>query len=71
MTIGTTAGPAVRMYAWGQRDDTRDYADDDGSYRSYAGPVHLDVRGCRVSWGGVIAGESAGGSGTNCGRIAR
>ncbi|QDQ09416.1 spore-associated protein A [Streptomyces spectabilis] len=71
VTIRTTAGPAVHMYVWVQRDDTRDYADDDGSYRSYAGPVYLDARGYCVSWGSVIAGESAGRSGTNCGRIAR
>ncbi|WP_414930966.1 spore-associated protein A [Streptomyces sp. Je 1-369] len=69
VTIRSTPGPAVHMYVWVQRDDTRDYADDDGYYRSYAGPVYLDARGYCVSWGGVIAGESAGRSGTNCGRI--
>ncbi|MEV7192788.1 spore-associated protein A [Streptomyces sp. NPDC093510] len=71
VTIRSTPGPAVHMYAWVQRDDTRDYADDDGYYRSYAGPVYLDARGHCVSWGGVIAGESADRSGTNCGRITR
>ncbi|MEU7186629.1 spore-associated protein A [Streptomyces sp. NPDC045369] len=71
VTVRKTAGPAVHMYVWVQRDDTRDYADDDGYYRSYAGPVYLDAKGYCVSWGGVIAGESAGKSGTNCGRIAR
>ncbi|MFI1676389.1 spore-associated protein A [Streptomyces sp. NPDC020607] len=69
VTIRSAPGPAVHMYVWVQRDDTRDYADDDGYYRSYAGPVYLDARGYCVSWGGVIAGESAGRSGTNCGRI--
>lgn len=71
VTIRSRPGPAVHMYAWVLRDDTRDYADDDGYYRSYAGPVHIDARGACVSWGGVIAGESADRSGTNCGRINR
>ncbi|MEV0258550.1 spore-associated protein A [Streptomyces sp. NPDC050732] len=69
VTVRTTSGPAVHMYVWVQRDDTREYADDDGYYRSYAGPVYLAAKGYCVSWGGVIAGESAGRSGTNCGRI--
>ncbi|WP_447042266.1 spore-associated protein A [Streptomyces sp. DSM 118878] len=71
VTIRSAPGPAVHMYVWVQRDDTRDYADDDGYYRSYAGPVYLDARGYCVSWGGVIAGESAGRNGTNCGQITR
>ncbi|MFH8288358.1 spore-associated protein A [Streptomyces sp. NPDC018059] len=71
VTVRRTPGPAVHMYAWVLRDDTREYADDDGYYRSYAGPVYLAARGHCVSWGGVIAAESADRSGTNCGRIAR
>ncbi len=71
VTVRRTSGAAVHMYAWVQRDDTRDYADDDGYYRKYAGPVFLAAKGACVSWGGVIATESAGRSGTNCGRIAR
>ncbi|MFK4070224.1 spore-associated protein A [Streptomyces sp. NPDC029674] len=69
VTVRGTPGPAVHMYVWVQRDDTREYADDDGYYRSYAGPVYLTAKGYCVSWGGVIAGESAGRSGTNCGRV--
>lgn len=71
VTVRSSSGPAVHMYAWVQRDDTREYADDDGYYRSYAGPVYLAARGHCVSWGGVIAGESADRSGTNCGRLTR
>ncbi|WP_404827706.1 spore-associated protein A [Streptomyces aureocirculatus] len=71
VTIRSAPGPAAHMYVWVQRDDTRDYADDDGYYRSYAGPVYLAAKGYCVSWGGVIADESAGKSGTNCGRTTR
>ncbi|MFF1380635.1 spore-associated protein A [Streptomyces sp. NPDC058308] len=71
VTVRKSTGPAVNMYVYVQRDDTRDYVDDGGLYRSYAGPVYLAARGHCVSWGGVIAGESAERHGTNCGRIAR
>ncbi|WP_372459831.1 spore-associated protein A [Streptomyces anatolicus] len=70
VTVRNTPGPAVYMYVYVLRDDTREYADDEGLYRSYAGPVYLAARGHCVSWGGVIGGESANRYGTNCGRLA-
>ncbi|MBV2355417.1 spore-associated protein [Streptomyces sp. J2-1] len=65
-TIRKNTGTAVDVSAYLNVADTNAYADDYGTYTSYAGPVTLIGKGHCVNWGGHIDNVYVNVNNTNC-----
>ncbi|PCG83732.1 spore-associated protein [Streptomyces sp. WZ.A104] len=65
-TIRSNPGTALETGAWIYVDDTTEYAEDEGLFTSYAGPVSVYGKGHCVDWGGRIANVHVRVTGSNC-----
>ncbi|HSA52902.1 MAG TPA: spore-associated protein [Yinghuangia sp.] len=68
-TIRNNPGAAVEASSWVFIPDTEEYAEDNGDFTSYAGPVYATGKGHCVDWGGHIQQVHVQVTGSNCGRL--
>jgi hypothetical protein len=66
VTIRNTSGSPQYMFAYLGVSGTGDAQVDEGSYRSYAGPVYVYGRGVCLDWAGGIANQETWTYGSNC-----
>ncbi|MCZ4125741.1 spore-associated protein [Streptomyces sp. H39-S7] len=65
-TIRTNPGTAKKMSAYINVPDTQAWAEDAGSFMSYAGPSRVYGKGHCVSWGGFITNVYVSVENSNC-----
>lgn len=65
-TIRANPGTAKKMSVYINVADTEEWADDSGSFTSYAGPSRVNGKGHCVSWGGFITNVYVSVENSNC-----
>ncbi|NUP44320.1 MAG: spore-associated protein A [Streptomyces sp.] len=68
VTVRNTTGAPVSMFAYLYANGGEPQ-EDNGMYRSYAGPVYTYARGKCVDWAGGIDNQSTWTYGSNCGSL--
>ncbi|WP_405592312.1 spore-associated protein A [Streptomyces sp. NBC_01190] len=53
-TVRNTSGAPIFMDAWIQRSDGSGHDENDGNFKTYAGPVYVYAPHTCIDWGGVI-----------------